>query len=833
MYYQPERLTQIEPEFLEFEEDMVEITDLELIVKLLVKDSKQVENPYNSCILYVSGLTDQFDFVEARCKSKGGSSPDLDIDHSAAGRDKAIELVVQNWGRDRVANIMTRGTFQPRSLTQSFYRITMPDDLEEQKKHIQERREVLDLIPKPLFGKEPSLKEIKDGNPDKGYPANPDIDKKYPAWWNFASALEDMTANTGIHASGVVISDEPIYNVVPMWSNSKSERITQFDMSEVEALGYCKFDFLSINNLDIIQECVTLIKERHGKEYDIYSIPDGDPKAYALLSHGLLGGIFQFETSRTAKELITQAQPVNIEEISDISALNRPGPISAGFTKTYLENKRLGYAPHNMPKPIANILAKTYWTLLYQETVMLMCKELAGFNLLEADSCRKALGKKDKKHLLPYEAKWKQGFLNSGLTMSDAEEWWNVLLGCADYLYNLSHSISYSTITYLCAYFKANYPVEFFCALMTVRSQGKQPALWAEKAPEYIQEAQALGVKIHPPSVQQSENGFTIVNNEIYFGLSGIRSVGLGAANAIIKARGNTKFKDIWDFIARTGSKVNSKTIEALAIAGAFDSMGYKRSEILENLDKIVAYLPSLQEYETHLVAQRERARVNQEIDILREEMDTKIKEAKKLIKDNAKLKIESSQDTHMWANLKETLKEVGEALANGLVVDPKLKDLHEKYGQLRKLPNLKDKDYPTAPSLSRNHTLSVSVNELMDQANYIGCYLGLHPVRVVFPDTVTIGSVEEDDFVDVAGQVISLKEITTRRGDPMAVLQVSDGTATAELVLFPQLYRKFKSSMPAINDLLWVSGRVETIEPVIKLIPNKMKVHRREIENT
>lgn len=388
--YQAARLLELEYEFLQFEEDMIAIDDLELIVKALERDSKQIDNPYNSCILYVSGLSDEFNFEEARCKSRGGSSPDLDIDYDALGREKIIQIVAETWGRDNVANIMTHGTFQPRSLTQSYYRITMPEDLEAQRAHVQERREVLDLIPKPLFGKEPSLKEVLEGNLDKGYPPHPDINLKYPGWWQFASYLEDMTANAGIHASGVVISDQPIYEIIPMWANSKSERITQFDMGEVEALGFCKFDFLSINNLDIIKECLNLIKIRHGKEYNIYSIPDGDKKAYNLLALGLTQGIFQFEASRSAKELLTKAQPKTIEEISDLSALNRPGPLQ--FADKYAEQKLKGIPPVDLPKPIADLIADTYWVLIYQEQFMKICTEVAGYSLREADDIRRAVG---------------------------------------------------------------------------------------------------------------------------------------------------------------------------------------------------------------------------------------------------------------------------------------------------------------------------------------------------------------------------------------------------------------------------------------------------------
>lgn len=441
--------------------------------------------------------------------------------------------------------------------------------------------------------------------------------------------------------------------------------------------------------------------------------------------------------------------------------------------------------------------------------------------------------------MAPYRESFIKGLMNKGLSEEYSSYYWDdVLVPFADYSFNKSHAVAYSTITYLCAYFKANYPVEFFCSLMTVRSQGKQPKLWAEKAPEYIQEAQTLGVKVHPPSVQMSENGFTIVDNEIYFGLSGVRSVGQGAANAIIKARGSVPFRDIWDFISRTGSKVNSKTIEALTIAGAFDSMGYVRKEILEKLPQIINYLPSIEEYNLHEITRKAREIENAKIELARLELDEKVKTAKKQAREHKKLGQPVPEDIELYLNIKETFELISTALSrenvdpSDLSIPSELIELYTKCGNARKLPALREKQKPEAPVLSRNRTLTVSVNELMDQANYIGCYLGLHPVRVVFPSAASLASIEEDEFVEVAGQVVMFKEILTRRGELMAVAQISDGTATAELLLFPQLYKRFKTSLPMVNDLLWISGRVEEIEPVIKLIPNKMKVHRREIEN-
>jgi DNA polymerase-3 subunit alpha len=255
-------------------------------------------------------------------------------------------------------------------------------------------QDILEAVPKPLFGKEATLAEIIQGNEDKNYEPHPRLatDGKYKGWYKFASQLEGMITNFGIHAGGVVISDFPIYEQVPMWKNSKSERITQFDMHEVEDLGLIKFDFLGVNNIDIIKEACRLVGENHGITLDPYQIPDHDKRAYALLNSGLLCGIFQMETSGSARDLIMQILPTSIEDLSDISALNRPGPLENHFHTLYMENKANGYAPEGINEIVADITKSTHYTIIYQEQVMAIVSRLAGFTLREADDVRRAMG---------------------------------------------------------------------------------------------------------------------------------------------------------------------------------------------------------------------------------------------------------------------------------------------------------------------------------------------------------------------------------------------------------------------------------------------------------
>jgi DNA polymerase III alpha subunit len=355
-----------------------------------------------------------------------------------------------------------------------------------------------------------------------------------------------------------------------------------------------------------------------------------------------------------------------------------------------------------------------------------------------------------------------------------------------------------------------------------------QPKLWAEKAPEYIQEAKTLGVNIHSPSVQTSEIGFTVVGSDIYFGLNGIRSVGATASKAIIRARSGGKFKDIWDFMGRVDQRVvNTKVLESLIISGAFDTMGYSRAELREKLPEVAAYLPALQEFLAHEEARRVRDIENARVEVLRTELDEKVKAAKKLAKECKKLGQTVPDEIAPLLNIKEAF----ELAATTDSCPEVLQSLYAKFGNLRKLPALKEKERPIQPTITRAREVTISVEELMEQAEYIGCYLGTHPAKVIFPRATAIAALTEGERDETAGQIISTKVVRTKKGDEMAFLQFNDGTASAEVTVFPRTYAKLtsKKSFPEIGDIVMISGKVEAIEPVIKLVADNLILHRRK----
>ena len=830
-FYQKDRLQSVDDDFLSFEEEMISEKDSEMILSLLQNDTKiKLPNPYNSIILFITSLTDDFDFDKARSDTIGGSPPDIDIDFDAIERHKAIDWVVEYWGRENVANIITHGTFKPKSLTKAYYRVT--------EGNTQDMSNILKVIPPPKYGKEATLEEIVQIAPEV---------KDYTDFYSAATKLENMISNFGIHAAGVVISDFPISDVVPVWKNSKADAITQFDKDEVESLGLIKFDFLGIDTLSIMKETVRLIKQERKIDIDIELIEDGDEKTYKMMHAGILTGCFQMETSGSAKQLIGDIEPLSIEEISDISALNRPGPLQANFHKAYIENKKNGYPPDDLPEPVASILEETNWTLVYQEQVMKLCSELAGFTLQEADDVRRAMGKKKASVL----AKWQPRFINgcvenAGLTKEYAEHLWVVLAGdpddetnngFADYCFNKSHSACYSRLTYVSAYLKANYPIEFFCALMTIRSQTLQPKTWAQKAPEYIQEAKLLGVEINAPSVNGSNLNFCIRDNQIYFGLNAIRDVGVTAAKCIMSARGRKPYQDIIDFINRVNlSKVTTKTFLALIKAGAFDRMGYIRSELEEHsllLYENVKKIALAQERELDIAIRDEE---NARKDARKEELALELKEAKELAKAFKKRgeAIPSTiQHVLKRADRIKIYKTVAAQVqnSNGELCDalsPAEIAEYEEALWLRKKPKLSPIEIPEMPVFSRESNIQLGLHDIMEQAHYIGCYVNLHPAKLINSNSESINSLELNQKGRVCGVVNSIKVIKTRRGQDMCFMELDDSTDIAEIVVFPKLFNNLstRNAIPKPADLLVMDVKVEQTDPKVKLIAETITIY-------
>ncbi len=371
--------------------------------------------------------------------------------------------------------------------------------------------------------------------------------------------------------------------------------------------------------------------------------------------------------------------------------------------------------------------------------------------------------------------------------------------------FNKAHSVSYSLLTYISAYLKTHYPVQFFASLMSTRSKTLQPKSWALKAHEYIAEAESFGVKILPPNINKSGFDFTIFSTEIYFGFNAIRDVGKTAAKSIMSTRRKTPFKSIEDFVSRVNlTKVNTKTFEALVSSGAFDCLGYSRSELLLNVNSIYNYHKDLEIYNQRKIDILSREEQNRTVLPLIERRNFLRKEVKKIQRKIDKDK--ASED---------------ERAGFSFMVD-ELEKLEDQ--GLKKRPALKEKELPVFPNLNRSKIVKLSLSEVLDQAYFIGCYIGGHPIKMLNITKTPLDSLTPHAKAKVAGVVVAYKKIVTRSGKPMAFFEIDDSTTSAEVVLFPSLFTKYEKLNIKDGDILILDVRVDKIDPDIKLIPNDIK---------
>lgn len=390
----------------------------------------------------------------------------------------------------------------------------------------------------------------------------------------------------------------------------------------------------------------------------------------------------------------------------------------------------------------------------------------------------------------------------------------NFLLGngaVASNCFNKAHSVSYSILTYITAYLKANYPSEFFCSLMTVRSKTLQPKTWALKAPEYIQEAKKLGVEINPPSVNGSDLDFTIKDNEIYFGLNAIRDVGKTAARCIVSARGRKSFLDVFDFLDRVNlQKVTTKTFQSLIYAGAFDKLGYDRKDLLEKSTDLYDYVKNILEFHQRKADILEREKKNSELSLLIEKRNTLRKEIKSLQRVLKKCsdKLEISKINNSIESLEQELTPLEEM-------------------KLRKMPALKEKSIPEKPELLRDKNVALNLNQIMEQAHYIGCYVSTHPAQLISNGCEKLADLWTGQRARVCGIVNNLKIIKTKKGQTMAFMEIDDSTAVADVVIFPQLWNKVGSSDLQVGALVHIDVKVQSEQPDLKVIGEKITIHK------
>ena len=505
------------------------------------------------------------------------SMPDIDIDIQDSRRDEVIQYCVEKYGQDRVANIVTFGTMAARNAIRDVARVLEVPYAESDR--------LAKMVPPPVQGRHiPLAVSLEKNNELKYEYENNPIAKQV---FDLAIKLEGTIRSHGVHAAGVVIAPDELVKFTPLEMSQKGVVATQYPMGPVEELGLLKMDFLGLSNLTIVKNAIRIIRKVNNETIDLEGLSLKDTRTYELLGKGETTGVFQFE-SGGMKRYLKQLKPQVFEDIVAMGALYRPGPLTAGLTDKFIARKNGSEKVEYAHEMMRTALEPTYGVLVYQEQVMRIAVDMCGLSGGEADTLRKAIGKKN----LQLMEKMKVGFIdgmisNAGVTKKFAEEFWKELEGFADYAFNKSHSACYGMISYWTAYLKANYPAPFMAALMTSDYDD------TDRLAIEISECRHMGIEVLPPDVNESYLEFGVVpdKDQIRFGMAAVKNVGTGAVEAILVAREEGgKFKSIEDFVERVSTRVvNRKAWESLIKAGAFDDFG-DRSRLLFNLDTILAY---------------------------------------------------------------------------------------------------------------------------------------------------------------------------------------------------------------------------------------------------
>ena len=494
--------------------------------------------------------------------------PDIDIDFCYEKREEVIEYVINKYGEDRVAQIITFGTMQARAAVRDVGRVMgmSYSQVDRVAKMIPHEPDI--TINKALESKH-DLKEL--------YQEDPQVRELL----NISRAIEGIPRHASTHAAGIVIAKEPLTEYVPLQCND-DQIVTQFPMGTLEELGLLKMDFLGLKTLTMMNWAVNIIYKTRGQSVNLDQIPMDDDNTYRLICQGKTLGVFQLESSGM-RNVLKELKPTRFEEIIATSALYRPGPMEQ--IPNFIDSKH-GRKPVSYPHPdLKPILQETYGIMVYQEQIMQVASKMAGFSLGEADILRRAIGKKKKKILAQQKEKFVEGCVERGYSRDLGEHVYNLIVKFADYGFNKSHSAAYAYIAYQSAYLKANYPVEFMAALLTNSMND------TDKLAHYIEDAKSMDIEILPPDINESLVDFTVVGEvRIRFGLAAVKNVGRGAVEEIINSRKKDgEFESFCDFCTRVNLRYcNKKVIESLIKVGAFDSLDCNRKQLLQVLDEAI-----------------------------------------------------------------------------------------------------------------------------------------------------------------------------------------------------------------------------------------------------
>ncbi|MBC8868065.1 MAG: DNA polymerase III subunit alpha [Planctomycetes bacterium] len=501
-------------------------------------------------------------------------APDIDIDFCKERRADVMRYVKDKYGEDNVAQIGTFGTLQARAAIKDVGRtLGIP---------LARVNEVTAMVPEELhITLEAALKKSDDLH------ATYQNDGEIREMIDLARKIEGLARNIGTHAAAVVIADKPLTEYVPLSRISgKEDIITQWSMNDVEAAGLLKMDFLGLRNLTILRKTVDLIEQTTGERIDPQKLPTDDPATYALLQRGETKGVFQLE-SGGIRDLLQRMKPDHFLDIIATNALYRPGPLKGGMVDEYVDVKHGRKQPQYKHPVLEEVLKETHGVMVYQEQIMRILNRLGGIELAKAYTCIKAISKKKKEIINANHDAFISGSTANGLGKKDAQDIWDLILEFAGYGFNKSHSTAYALIAYQTAYLKTHYPVEFMAALLSSDIPGRNFKK-KDSLVEHMDDSERMKIEIVHPDVNSSDVDFSVGDGKIYFALSAIKGCGGGAADAIVVARKDEgSFKDLFDFCERVdASSCNRSTIETLIKAGAMDSFGVKRSQLLAVLER-------------------------------------------------------------------------------------------------------------------------------------------------------------------------------------------------------------------------------------------------------
>ena len=676
-----------------------------------------------SLVSYALQITDvdplQYDLLFERfLNPERVSMPDIDIDFCMRRRGEVIDYVRQTYGEKSVAQIITFGTMAAKAALKDVGRaIDMPYG---------EVDKIAKMIPTTLnieledaLKQTPQLESLRK------------TDERVKELVEVALRLEGLTRHASTHAAGVVISPQPLTEIVPLYKSNKDEITTQYDMNALERIGLLKMDFLGLTTLTVLDDAVRLIQQNRDVKLDLPALPLDDAATYTIFARGDTTGIFQFE-SHGMRDILKRYQPTRLEDLTALNALYRPGPIQGGMIPDFIARKHgEKKVTYDLPE-LEEILSETWGVILYQEQVMQIANRLAGFSLGDADLLRRAMGKKKQEEMDAQREKFLTGCQARKVPAKKAAKIFDLMAEFAGYGFNKSHSCAYALLAYQTAWLKVHYPVEFMAAMLTSETGN------TEKVVKFINESRSMGITVMPPDVNSSALNFTPVGDSIRFGLAAIKNVGENTVRGILAARETLgRFTNFFEFCESVDSRLlNKRVLESLVRAGALDGLGAHRGQMISVIDRAI-----------ERAQKRQRAR-------------------------------ESGQHGLFGGGSSASAPPAPEAL-------PEVDEWPEH--------EILAAEYSTLGFYISGHPLDKYAGRLQD-------------LKAI--DLSTLESRRNGEDIVVAGIIVQLRGMRSRRGARWAILTLQDRTGVCEALVFPEAFQKLEGLLKAATPLL-VKGRV------------------------